>query len=422
MTIRPIVIGAALACAAAAQDPPQPPKVPPPAVMADKPAPPRGPRAPKPAGLYRGRSTDARYERGASALDAGRWDDARQIFEEVANAKGPRADGALYWKAYAESRLGRSNDALATLKGLRQQYPSSEWLNDAQALTVEIQQKAGKPIDPEAEANEEIKLMAIEALGRTEPERALPLLEKILKSTSSPRMKDKALFVLTQIKSPQAQQLLVSIAKGGSNPDMQLRALRYMAIGGNRSSSSDILAIYNASHNSAIKRQALQSLMMAKASDELFNIAKSEQEASLREEAIRYLGMLKQTDKLFQLYQSGIAKENVLESMFLLNDPAKVLEIARNEKDPKLRAAAIRSLGLMHSTQAGEGLVALYGSEQDMGVKKQIVESLFIQHNAKGMIEIARKEKSVEMKRNIIEKLSMMHSKEGTEYMLEMLK
>ena len=118
-----------------------------------------------------------------------RWDDARQIFDAIANAKGTRADGALYWKAYAENRLGRRDDALATLASLRQQYPSSEWLNDAQALTVEIQQQAGKPVDPNAEADEEMKLLAIDGTRLTaDPERAVPLLEKILKSpTSSPR-------------------------------------------------------------------------------------------------------------------------------------------------------------------------------------------------------------------------------------------
>src|SRR5205823_863088 len=134
------------------------------------------------------------------------------------------------------------------------------------------------------------------------------------------------------------------------------RALRYMAIGGNKNSAPDILAIYNASKNQAIKKQALNSLMIARAGDELYNIARNEQDASLREEAIRGLAMAKQTDKLNQLYQAGIGKEQVLESMFMLNDPTRLLEIARAEKDAKLRSAAIRSLGLMRSSQAGDGL------------------------------------------------------------------
>ena len=384
--------------------------------------PPRPPRPPKPAVIReRGRSGDGHYDRGTRALDAGHWDEARQIFDTIASSKGPRADGALYWKAYAENRLGRRDEALATLASLRQQYPSSDWLNDAQALTVEIQQQSGKPVDPNAEANEELKLMAIGAMANTDPDRAIPLLEKVLKSASSPRLKDKALFVLTQNRSQQAQQLLLNIAKTGSNPDLQLRALHYMAIAGNRV-APDILSIYNASHNEAIKKQALASLMMAKASDELFTIARNEQDPALRSEAIRQLAMLRQPDKLAQLYQAGVAKDTVLESMFLSGDPGRLLEIARTEKDPKLRATAIRSLGMMHSAQAADGLIALYASEQDPGVKRSIVEALWIQHNAKGMVDIARKEPNAEMKKEIVEKLLMMKSKERDEYMMELLK
>jgi HEAT repeat protein len=413
------LLAAAIACTAAAQDTPPPPKPP---TQSVQPKPPTPPREPKIRISTHGRSGDAGYDRGTRALDEGHWDEARQIFDSIANAKGPRADGALYWKAYAENRLGRGNDALATLASLRQQYPSSEWLNDVQALTVEIQQQAGKPVDPNAEADEDMKLIAISALANTDPERAVPLLEKILKSKSSPRLQDRAMFVLTQVRSPQAQQLLVSMAKGGSNPDLQLRALRYMAISGNKNIAPDILAIYNSSHNQAIKKQAISSLMMAKAADELFTIARNEQDATLRNSAIEGLGMLRQSDKLSQLYQAGIAKKTILEFMFMSGDPAKVLEVIRTEKDPELRGAAIHSLGLMHSTQAAEGLAGLYAGEQDLATKKKIVEALWLQRNGKALVDIARKETNPEMKREIVQKLSMMKSKEGTDYLMELLK
>jgi HEAT repeat protein len=420
--LKPILLGTALACVLLAQDPqPQPaPRAPKPPVQPAAPEPPRPPKIHTE--RLRERSFDKNYEQGTRALDAGRWDDARQIFDAVAAAKGPRADGALYWRAYAENRLGRRNEALATLSLLRQQYPSSEWLNDAQALSVEVQQQAGKPVDPDAEANEELKLMAINALIGTDPERAMPLLEKILKSASSPRLKDRALFVLTQNRSPQAQQLLSGIAKGGGNPDLQLRALNYMAMSGNKTAIPEIVAIYNASHNVAMKRQAINSLMVAKAADELYNIARTEQDPALRAEAIQGLGVLRQPDKLWQLYQAGIAKETILENMFMLGDPDRLTEIARTEKDPKLRGAAIQSLGAMRSSKAGETLVSLYASEQDPVFKKKIVEALFVQRNAKALIDIARKESNTGMKRDIVEKLSLMHSKEATDFMMELLK
>ena len=48
----------------------------------------------------------ALYEEGTEALDERRWD--LVSFERVAAMGGSKADGAVYWKAWAESRLPRS--------------------------------------------------------------------------------------------------------------------------------------------------------------------------------------------------------------------------------------------------------------------------------------------------------------------------
>jgi TolA-binding protein len=77
---------------------------------------------------------DAAYDEGTRALDEHKYDEAIRRFDSVINNKSPRADGALYWKAYALNRAGRRDDALASIAALRRDYPGSRWLNDAQAL------------------------------------------------------------------------------------------------------------------------------------------------------------------------------------------------------------------------------------------------------------------------------------------------
>jgi HEAT repeat protein len=413
MPAKTLILALGLAAAAAAQTPVPPAPA----------APPEPPVAPSRAATVRGRGDrGGDYERGTRALDRGQWEEARQLFSSIAQGKGSRADGALYWQAYAENRLGRRNEALATLASLRQQYPSSNWLNDAQALAQEIQQQAGKPVDPNAASDEELKLMAINSLLHTDAGRAVPLLEKILKSASSPKLKEQALFVLSQSRTPQAQQLLLGIAKGGSNPDLQLAALNYIAISGNKEAAANIAEVYKSSRDTGVKRKALNGLMISHASDALMNIARTEQDADLRNEAIRYLAMLHENAKLAELYQAGIAREAVVDSLFLTGDANRVLEIARTEKDPKLRSKAIHSLGLMGNEQAKAGLVSLYSTESDQAVKKQIIDALFLHQSAKSLVEIARKESNPEMKREIVRRLSMMNSKEATEYLMELLK
>ncbi len=101
---------------------------------------------------------DADYDSGTRALDDHKYEEAVRRFDAVVNSKSARADGALYWKAYALNRLGRRDDALAALAALRRDYPSSHWLNDAQALEAEVKQGSGQGVSAAQETNEDIKL------------------------------------------------------------------------------------------------------------------------------------------------------------------------------------------------------------------------------------------------------------------------
>src|SRR5690242_271647 len=62
------------------------------------------------------------YDQGQDALDSGRWDRAVASFDRVAALKGARADAALYWKAYAQYKLGQRPDALNTIAELTKNY------------------------------------------------------------------------------------------------------------------------------------------------------------------------------------------------------------------------------------------------------------------------------------------------------------
>src|ERR1700676_3596792 len=58
-------------------------------------------------------SDDSLYNRGTRALDANKWDEAAEAFTRAAERKNDRSDGALYWKAYSENKLGQRDAALA---------------------------------------------------------------------------------------------------------------------------------------------------------------------------------------------------------------------------------------------------------------------------------------------------------------------
>jgi len=77
---------------------------------------------------------DELYSAAKNALDDGEFDNAIRQFDEVMKLHGRKADGALYWKAYALNKAGNKAQALAALGELRKSYPRSNWLRDAAAL------------------------------------------------------------------------------------------------------------------------------------------------------------------------------------------------------------------------------------------------------------------------------------------------
>jgi len=371
-----------------------------------------------------GRS-DSDYDRGMRALDDHKYEDAVRRFDSVINSKSSRVEGALYWKAYALNRLGRRDEALAALAQLRRDHAGSHWLSDAQGLEAEVRQGSGQPISPDQESNEDLKLLAINSLMNTDPDHAIPLLEGVLKGNSTPKVKDRALFVLTQNQSPQAQQILMNYAKGAGNPDLQLRALRYIGMSGASDAHKQLLAVYNGSADTTVKRQILQSLMTASDKDALFNIAKSEKDQSLRLSAIRQLGIIRAVDQLVQLYTPDSApevKNAIVENLFVAQASDKLLPIARSEKDPAVRRQAILHLAMTNAVPP-DALVSLYTSETDAGVKRQLINGLRAHDDAKLLIDLARKETDPRMKMDIVQQLSTMHNnKEATDYMMELLK
>ena len=364
------------------------------------------------------------YRQAKSYLDRKEYDRAIDYFNRVLEAKGSRADGALYWRAYAQNKLGHRDEALAGLAELQKSYPNSRWLDDAKALQVEIRQQSGQPVSPESATDEDLKLLALNSLMNTDPERSVPMLENLLKSGTSPRLKERALFVLAQSHSQKARDVLAGVAKGGTNPDLQVKAIEYLGVFGGRDNLQTLVDVYKTNNDVHVKRTILNSFMTSGSRDNLLAVAKSESNNELKVYAIQLLGNAGGSADLPQLYTADASpeiKRAVIQGLFVSGNADKLFELAKNEKDPELRHLAINQLGVMGRSKTGTSLASLYGQETDAGNKKAIINALFVQGNAAALVDIARKESDVNMKKAIVQQLSLMHSKEATDYLMEIL-
>src|SRR5260221_3025964 len=369
---------------------------------------------------------DQLYEQGTKALDDGDWDRAAAAFTKVAKNNGARADAAIYWLAYALNKQGRRADALALLAGFSGKFPKSSWDKDVRALELEIRQSGGARVRPESENDEDLKLMAINSLLNTDPERAVPLLEKFLKTGSSPELKERALFGLAQSGSPRAREILVQIARGNSDPDLQEKALHYLGIFGGRANRELLAEIYASPSSSVeVKEKILHSFMVSGERGKILAAAKSKQNARLRAAAVHQLGVTGARSDLWQLYHSTSSpevKRSILHGMFIAGDSEHILELQRTETNPELRREMIKKLGIMGKEKTGVALVSVYRGEKDASLRRAALDGLFVQNNAHALVEIARAEKDPELKREAVKKLSVMNNREATDYLLELLR
>ncbi|MFN8061892.1 MAG: HEAT repeat domain-containing protein [Vicinamibacterales bacterium] len=367
---------------------------------------------------------DDLYDSGREALDASQWSQAVERFDALVALKGTRLDAALYWKAYALEKLGDAANALRAVAELTKGFPTSRWATDAKALELRVRQAAGQAARPEAETDEDLKLLAIQSLQNSDPSRAVPLLQQVLQGNRSAKLKERALFVLAQSQAPQARQILADTARGASNPELQRKAIEYLGVLGNRENRELLAEIYKGATDIELKRRILRAFMVAGERPRLLAAASAETDPTLRGEAVKQLGVMGAHDELWQLYDkesSTDVRRQIIEAMFVGGSEQRLIQIATTEANPDLKRAAVRTLGLMDRGRTGAALVDIFARSSDAGVKRAATDALFVQGNAEALVALARKETDPTLKKVIVSKLSVMQSKVALDYMLEIL-
>jgi hypothetical protein len=176
-----------------------------------------------------------------------------------------------------------------------------------------------------------------------------------------------------------------------------------------------------------VKRAILDTFSNNRDKERLLNILKSEQDPSLRRQAIGRLGDVDGQPELWQIYQSETTSEGkmaVLEVMHHNGNIDKLTEVARTDKDPKVRQRAIEAIANQDGGSPMATLVSLYSSEQDEHVKSTIIDHLSGRRgDCKPLVDVARSEKDIKMKLRLVERLSNLtrSCQAASDYLTEIL-
>ena len=275
---------------------------------------------------------DDAYTVGRRAMDENRWPDAVSAFDRVINEKGKRVDSALYWKAYSLKKLGKTPLAVATCDQLHSQFADSPWNKDCAVISIDgpdskamvEQWRRGVPDADSVRvkvapygifmdggdskvargSDEDLKILALNSLLNREPSTAIPLLRGILSGNQPISVKKRALFVLAQSKSPEADSILHDAALGKLDPQLQEEAIRSMAVFQGKRANDTLAEVYRTTTDPKIKRSIISAMFITRDAPRMVEMAKSEKDLELKRTIVSQLALMNDkaaTDYMIEL-------------------------------------------------------------------------------------------------------------------------
>ena len=256
---------------------------------------------------------------------------------------------------------------------------------------------------------EELKIAAMEALITAPPDRALPLVNKVLAGDNSNELKERALFILSQIDRPEAQETLLKFARESSG-ELQEEAIRMIGIGGDPGTLSALKSVYE-SGNSEAREAVLEALMIAGDKKAVFEIALTATGDDY-EEAVDMLGVMDARDELRDLRARNGASEALIDAYAISGDFDELRKMALDGSDPGIQAQAIEAMGIVGGDEVNSTLVQIYRDATTEDIREAALDGMLISGHDEGVLELYRTTEDPALKKALLEMLVIMDSDE----------
>jgi HEAT repeat protein len=424
---------------------------------------------------------DSLWRAGREALNRGDFERAARLFsriraEERFARSGYRAD-SYYWEAFALARTDQADQlrsARQLLTQMREQYPASRQIRDAEQLATTIDGRLARTGDaaaaeslyraaalnraavvaqgrgvggrtnPQCAQNEEedVRIAALSALLNVDSERTLPVLRDVLarRDECSAPLRRRALMLISRSRDPGAAAVLVETAR--NDPDREVRHTAVALLGSVRGAegTAALESILRDSRDTEVQTVALSALAQQRgetSSAFLRQYAQREDVSiELRRQAVYLLmsrrdGSTENAQFLRELYGRTSDRElrqAILSSLGRISGPETaewLMTIAVNPNEPiEIRKHALFTAGQSESLPIAR-LTRLYDESPDAEFREQVLFTLARRNEAAALdklIAIARTERDVEMRKKAIFWLGNSKDPRAAEALLELVR
>jgi len=320
------------------------------------------------------------FNEGRNLIANEEWAKAAERFNEVATRfpQSSRVDASLYWLAFALKKEGRLREADQILRRLQAEFPRSTWKDDARAMRIEIAPQLGntKLVLDEVQNGDsvELRLVALQSLFESDPERALATAASILKANSgaSKGLQEGAVALLGERGGEKAEPLLQEVAQ--SRVDTRIRVAAIVSL--KNSKDEKVLSLLGDLATNSDDETIIAASLFALSQHEgertteiLRQISLQAKTAKGRKQALYFFGMrgsVRVVESLVQMYDVENDEAIKAQILFMLSESKqkdalrKLMEVARSDPSLKLRQAAIHFLSQSTDPEAKkfiEGLI-----------------------------------------------------------------
>jgi HEAT repeat protein len=364
------------------------------------------------------KASNALYWQGQAALKQSDWSTALQRFvelEQLLRKSEPKSvDSALYWEAYTLAQAKRTAEAKSTIERLRREFPGSRWNRDADALLAQMQ-PAAKP--DHGLVDDDLADMALQGLLSAPPERALPLLKKVLAGERSIKVKKRALFVLSQLETKEAINVVLDTARNAREPELRHEAIRMLGISGEKTAVERLAELYTSSNSADVKKAVIEAWLIAGRKDLVLRTARDESDPAARRKAIETLGAMGASDELRQLFDAtkdAGNRRSIIQSLGVAGNASALASIAGNTTlQQNERIEAMRALGIAGDHGGQAALVDLYAKADTPALREAILQGLLIAGDSDAVTRLYRNARTTEEKKAVLRVLTMMDDDEA---------
>lgn len=285
----------------------------------------------------------------------------------------------------------------------------------------------------------EVRQAAVQALMQMETDRAIPILRRVLerRDECSAPLRKQAVFVLSQHRPNEVEDLMLEVARQDPDPEVQEAAVFWLSQVDSPRAVAALSDILRTSDDPNLQEKAIFALSQhggPEAADLLRSYAlDSTKPERVRENAIFWFSQNPDhadASFLIELYgelESADLKEHVFFSVSQLRDPAAIewiLERALDQSESlELRKQALFWAGQHRSIDLAR-LSGLYGRLADREMKEQLI-FLYSQRRepeaVEQLIAIARDETDPELRKKAVFWLGQSGDDRAIEFLLELV-